>query len=261
MKHELVKIVIFDKNTEESKELKYLLSQESRYFTEEIDEVNNLEKLYEINNIAILIINLNDETKNVKIKELSHLAKKIIIIDKDNILKKSKLNKNIKVINDIQDNRVIAFTILYDYYIELKNEKEKLQSSYSSKKFEKTMNNFERDNNKTFIFDKIDEIVMENRYISSAGYEKLKVMLYFCVINKLEIDEEKNYNYFYNAIDRIFDEKEVIILNEIKSTISLIRKRKKTLKIQNYLEKIKGRQIVEQIILISKIIRKNIEKK
>ena len=129
MKHELVKIVIFDKNTEESKELKYLLSQESRYFTEEIDEVNNLEKLYEINNIAILIINLNDETKNVKIKELNHLAKKIVIIDKDNILKKSKLNKNIKVINDIQDNRVIAFTILYDYYIELKNEKEKLQSS------------------------------------------------------------------------------------------------------------------------------------
>ena len=80
------------------------------------------------------------------------------------------------------------------------------------KKFEKTMNNFERDNNKTFIFDKIDEIVMENRRNSSAGYEKLKVMLYFCIINKLEIDEEKNYNYFYNSIDRIFDEKEVIIL-------------------------------------------------
>lgn len=264
MKQEVVRIEILSKDVKSSEELKYAIIKESEYFEEKIDIIRKIEELHNVNNVNILMIIIDKELKKILKENLAMLkdkVNKVILIDKDkNILPKEfNMYKNIKITSGIKDNRVIAFSVLYDYYKELKNKREKNILKDQSKKLEKTMDKFEQGENKIVIFDKIDEIVMENRKNNSIGYEKLKIMIYFCIINKLHLDDDKNYNYFHKAIARIFNEKVNVILNEINSSINLIRKRKKQLKIQKYLEEIKGKQVIEQIILISEVVEKNIK--
>ncbi|WP_304683125.1 hypothetical protein [uncultured Clostridium sp.] len=259
MKEKIIQIVVFSRKQELAEKFKYAINWESRYFRQETKIINDIEELRKVKKVNILIV-LIDEQMNWEFIEfnkevLNSKTKECFIID----MQKRTITKNgiTELLRDSQDDKALAFKIVYDYYIELKKKNEKSQLSYNYKKLKKTMNKFEQGDNKSIILDKIDEVVMENRRNNSAGYEKLKTMIYFSIVNKLEVDSEKNYNYFHKAIARIFNENVTVILNEINSTIRIIRKRKKQLKIQEYLEEIKGKQIIEQIILISKIVEKS----
>lgn len=259
MKEKVIQIVIFSHNQELAENFKYAINLESKYFRQETIIINDIEELKKVKKVNILIV-LIDEQINEKFVEdnkeiLNNKSKECVVIDMQN---KTIKRRNItKEISKNEDDKALAFTILYDYSIKLNKKKEKSQLSYNYKKLKKTMEKFEQEEDKIVILDKIDEIVMENRKNNSIGYEKLKIMIYFCIINKLDIDSDKNYNYFHKAIARIFNEKVNVVLNEINSSINLIRKRKKQLKIQEYLREIKGKQVIEQIILISKIVEKN----
>lgn len=258
MKAEIIHIVILSKNRQLAEKFKYALNSESKYFKQQtkiVEEIEDFEK------VDILIV-IADEQINWKFIEDNKVvfkdqAKRSIIIDmQSRIIVRDNITK---FLSDSEDDKSLAFSILYNYYIDLKKNKERTQLSYNHKKLEKTMDKFEQGNNKMLILDKVDEVVMENKRNNSIGYEKLKIMIYFCIVNKLEIDSKKNYNYFHKAIARIFNDKVSVILNEINSTIHTIRRRKVHLKIQKDLEEMKGKLIIEQIILISKIVEKQLK--
>ncbi len=261
MKEKIIQIVIFSHDQELAGNFKYAINLESKYFKQETRIISDMKELQKGKKVNILIVLIGEQTElkfeKYDKEKLKSKSEELVVIDMQN--KTINRSNRTRALSKSQDNKALAFTILYDYSIELNKKKEKFQLSYNYKKLEKTMNKFEQGENKIVIFDKIDEIVMENRKNNSIGYEKLKIMIYFCIINKLHIDDDKNYNYFHKAIARIFNEKVNVILNEINSSINLIRKRKKQLKIQQYLEKIKGKQVIEKIILISEIVEKNIK--
>lgn len=260
MKKDVIQIVIYSNDIELAKKFNIAVKQESKYFKEETKIISKKEELDIVKDINILMILISDkkenELKNYKSKKIKNKAEKVVIVNmKERIVVEKDI---IKIMGKNQDEKAIAFSILYDYSIELKNKIEEDELSYNQKMLDETMEKFNTDDSQEKVFSKIDEIVMENRANYSIGYETLKIMIYFCIVNDINIDPEQKYNYFYKAIARIFNENVNVVIKNIGSTLNLIRKRKKKLKIQEKLEEIKGKQVIEQIILISKIVKQNL---
>ena len=266
MKQEVVKIKIFSKDVKSSEELKYAIIQESKYFKEKVDIIKNIEDFNNIEDVNILIVIIDNKLKNIIKENLTKLeskVEKIVFIDKNNniLAKEFSMYKNIKISSGIDDNKVIAFSILYDYYEKLKNKSEKHILKEQAKKIKNTIKKFDiNEELKKSLSDNIDKVVMENLSHNSAGYGDFKTMLMFCIINEIDINKEQNYDYIYKAVSKI-NNKRIIDLNKnIRNTLGLIRNRKKKLKIQDMLFKIKNRQAVEQVILISKEIKEELNK-
>lgn len=260
MKQEKIQIVLYSNDIELAEKFRKVIDQESKYFKEETTIISEEREFNILKDVNILIILINDELeekiKSYNSNEINDKAEKVVIIDiqKQNMVE----DKVIKTIGNNQDEKAIVFSILYDYSMKLKKKIEESELIYNKKMLEETMEKFNTDDNERKIFNKIDEVIMENKLNYSIGYEKLKTMIYFCIINKLNIDKEKRYNYFYKAIARIFNENVNVVIKDIGATLNLIRRRKRKLKIQEKIQEMKGKQIVEQIILISKIVENSL---
>lgn len=264
MNQEVVRIEILSKDIKSSEELKYAIIQESKYFEEKVHIIRKIEELNNTEKTNILIVIIDNKFEKIikdNLEMLKCKANEVIFICKGkNLLEGFKLYRNIKIFSGIEDNRAIAFSILYNYYEKLKNKREKHILKDQTKKLRNTMKKFQiSEELKASLSDSIDEIVMENLSHNSVGYEDLKTMIMFCIINEIDIDEEQNYEYIYKAVSEI-NNKRIIDLNKnVKTTLGLIRNRKKKLKIQEMLSKIKNRQAVEQVILISKEVKEKIK--
>lgn len=266
MKQEVVSIKIFSKNTKSAEELKNAIIKESKYFKEKVDNISNIKDLDNIKDVSILIVIIDNESKNILKEHLKILESKvneIILIDKNTNLLTKEFNtyRNIRIFSELKDNRAIAFSILYNYYEKLRNKREKYILKDQTKKFKSTMKKFEASEEiKVSLSDSIDKILMENLSHNSIGYEDFKTMIMFCVINGIDIDEERNYEYIYKALSKINNKRIIDLNRNIRNTLSLIRNRKKKLKIQKVLSQIKNKQVVEQVILISKEIKEKLNK-
>ncbi len=264
MNQEVVRIEILSKDIKSSEELKYAIIQESKYFEERVHITRKIEELNNIKEINILIVIIENRFEKMikdNLEMLKCKAKEVIFICKNKkLLEGFNLYRNIKIFSGIEDNRAIAFSILYNYYEKMKNKSEKHILKDQMKKLKNSMKKFEiSEESKASLSESIDEIVMENLSHNSVGYEDLKTMIMFCIINEIDIDEEQNYEYIYKAVSEINSKRIIDLKKNIKATLGLIRNRKKKLKIQEMLSKIKNRQAVEQVILIGKEVKKQIK--
>lgn len=120
MKKEIIKIVILSKDTKKAKIFMDAINQESKYFKEETEVVRDIEELSKISDIKILIYLISQsEQKKYSYEELESRAYRTIILDREKETMQSK--ETIKDISRYEDDRAIAFSILYDYYLELQN--------------------------------------------------------------------------------------------------------------------------------------------
>ncbi len=124
MKKKTIKIVIFCKDKEIAEKFRIAMEEESKYFKEEIITVKEMAELNKIRDIKLLIYIINsngqNELKKYKYEDLEEKSDKIIIIDKENEILQN--NDGIRSIKKYDDDRAIAFSILYNYYLEFKEE-------------------------------------------------------------------------------------------------------------------------------------------
>lgn len=263
MKKEIVRIAIISHNAEICEKLKYAFIQESKNFNVKIDVTTKIEDISKISSLNILIVIVDNELEeNIRenITILKNKVNRVILIDKNNLSKEFKTNKNIKIIPQTNDTRVIAFSILYEYNQKFIKKHEMQILKEQNNRLKKSMKKFNINNELVpKLSENIDKILMEGLSHNSEGYEDLKIMITFCIINEIDIDEQEHYEYIYEAISKIQNKRVYDIQVNIRNTLTLIRNRRKKLKIQKLLKQLKYNLAVENVILISKEIKKQIK--
>lgn len=264
MKKKIVRVVIFDENIEVLEKLKNAMTRESIFFEVEINLINEIDELSCLNKKDIFIINIEEVSKNnmkIDFQELSSKFINIFIINKYKIDVPVEIKniRKVRIISNIEDDRAIAFNILHYYYMKYKNNKKQYEIRKNKEKLKKTIEQFNKHTNKEELVLEIDRLLMEGTNTRFNGYEELRFMIMFCIVNEIKIDSNKNYNYIYEAIKSICKQDWYNFSKDIGGALLLIRKRKRKLYIQHLLEKIKGKQVIEQIILISQNINANLK--
>jgi len=112
----------------------------------------------------------------------------------------------------------------------------------------------ERNQKKEELLRNIEEKLFGNKKSNGVGYEELVTMLMYCSVNNIDVDEDRNYEYLYEAVGKIHNEYPSYVPSKISKMLGLLRQRKNKLEIQDFLKEITGRPIAEQVILISKKI-------
>lgn len=250
-------IVIFSKNNILAEKLKEGINKESKFFKQNTEIINDMESInnYECVDLLILLVDESMSMKYCNFKRFFKCVERDIIIDLDKGIIKNFYNNTSYEFARKFDERAIAFGILFDLYTDYqkKDQKEKLKNGM--KKLKQTMKQFEKkDSVKEKISNSIDEQLLDDRKCNCVGIDELKTMIMFCKINKLNIDENKEYDYIYEALGNIYNEYPSVITKNIGRALGELRHRKKKLKLQEYLEEIKGKPIAEQVILISQKI-------
>lgn len=251
------KIVILSKNNAIAEKLKEGINKESKFFKQNTEIINDMESIneFEYIDLLILIIDENMSLKYCNFKRFFQCVERDIIIDLDMGLVKDNYNHTSYEIGRKFDERAIAFGILFDLYTDYQRKGQDEKLKRGMKKLKQTMKQFEKkDSYKEKIANIIDKQLLEDRKCDCNGIEELKTMIMFCVINKLNVDEDKEYDYIYEALGNIYNEFPSVIARRIGSALGTLRHRKRKLKLQEYLEEIKGKQIAEQVILISQKI-------
>lgn len=251
------KIVILSKNNAIAEKLKEGINKESKFFKQNTEIINDMESIneFEYIDLLILLIDENMSLKYCNFKRFFQCVERDIIIDLDMGLVKDNYNHTSYEIGRKFDERAIAFGILFDLYTDYQRKGQDEKLKRGMKKLKQTMKQFEKkDSYKEKISNIIDKQLLEDRKCDCNGIEELKTMIMFCVINKLNVDEDKEYDYIYEALGNIYNEFPSVIARRIGSALGMLRHRKRKLKLQEYLEEIKGKQIAEQVILISQKI-------
>lgn len=252
------KIIIFSKNNVLAEKLKDGINKESNFFKQNTEIINEMELInnYEHIDLLILLIDENMSLKYCNFKKFFKCVERDVIIDLDKGLIKNFYNNTSYELERKFDERAIAFGILFDLYTDYqrKGQEEKLKNGM--KKLKQTMKQFEkRDSYKEEFSNSIDKQLLEGKKCNCIGIDELKTMIMFCKINKLEIDENKDYEYIYEALGNIYNEHSSIVVRRIGSALGGLRHRKRKLELQEYLQEIKGKPIAEQVILISQKIK------
>lgn len=255
MSKKIIEIIIFNQNIAVTEKIHNALISESMGFELKINLINKLEEIDSMKKRDILIIDV-DKNLDFNLEKLKTKFKNIIIIDKFKLFLTNTFKNSNKVylITEIQDYRVLAFNIIYNYYTKYKNEKELYEKRKCKKNSKKVIQKFNEYINKDELIIEIDKILMQGTNTKFNGYKELSFMIMFCIINKINIKRNKKYEYIYNAIELLYKEKWYIFNKNIRGALLLLRKRKNRLYIQTLLEKIKGKTIIEQVILISQHI-------
>lgn len=121
MNKQKVIIVILSRNKELAEKFKYAIDLQYNFFKRDIHIINRAKELENFNEINILI--LIDYDKN-KIRNIEDRAEKTVIIDmKKSIIKEGNEKRDISL---MEDEKVIAFSIIYDYYKKIKAKEEKI---------------------------------------------------------------------------------------------------------------------------------------
>lgn len=257
MSKEESKIVIFSKNNVLAEKLKEGINKEAKFFkqnTEIIDDLESLDK-FECINLLILLVDENMSMKYCNFKRFFKCVERDILIDLDVGLVKNFYNKTSYELSSKFDGRAIAFGILFDLYTDYQKKEQKEKLENGMKKLKQTMKQFEkRDSYKEKISHIIDKQLLEGTKCECRGIGELKTMIMFCIINKLKVDENKDYGFIYEAVGRVYNEYPSVVVSRIGNALGILRHRKRKLKLQEFLEEIKGKQIAEQVILISQKI-------
>lgn len=252
------KIIILSQNNALAEKLKEGINKEAKFFKQNTEIINDMELInkYEYIDLLILLIDENMSLKYCNFKRFFQCVKRDIIIDLDNGLIRDNYNHTSYEFGRKFDERAIAFGILFDLYTDYQRKGQDKKFKRGMKKLKQTMKQFDgkRDSYKEKISNIIDKQLLEDRKCDCNGIEELKTMIMFCVINKLNIDENKDYDFIYEALGNIYNEFPSVIARKIGSALGTLRHRKRKLKLQEYMEEIKGKQIAEQVILISQKI-------
>ena len=116
-----VNVVIYSKEDKILNDFKCAFEKESKYFNNNIQTIKETKELKEIEKVDLLIVVFNEKTINCT-KILSNKTEKIIIVDlKNELIKYFQLNTIEGIKN--KDFRVIAFSIAFGFYNELRNRK------------------------------------------------------------------------------------------------------------------------------------------
>lgn len=251
------KIVILSKNNTLAEKLKEGINKESKFFKQNTEIINDMELInkFEQIDLLILLIDENMALKFCNFKRFFKCVKRDVIIDVDFGTVKNNYNHTSYEFGRKFDERAIAFGILIDLHTDYQKKGQDEKLKRGMKKLNQTMKQFEkRDSYKEKISNIIDKQLLEDRKCDCSGIEELKTMIMFCVINKLNVEENKEYDFIYEALGNIYNEFPSIIARRIGSALGTLRHRKRKLKLQDYMEEIKGKQIAEQVILISQKI-------
>ncbi len=253
MNNNVVNIVIYSKETEILNDLKYAIEKECTFFKQNTQIVNDIKKVDKIENINILIVVFKNQRMNI-VKNLNNKAEKLIIVD----LKKGIIKGNQEKVEEItktEDIRAIAFSIVFNYYDESRKKKFEEVQKQNDSNLDKGLNKFEgKENFKREISLKIDKALTINGR-NFKGFEELKTMIMFCIINDISIKENSNdYNYIYDATAKILNETKGRMKDNITTGLAVVRHRKCKSKIGNCIIEVKTKPITEQIILIGKEI-------
>lgn len=247
MNKQKVLIVILSKNKELAEKFKYAIDLQYNFFKREIHIINKEKDLKDFSEINILIL-LDPE--KYKIKDMEARIEKTVIIDmKKNIIKEDNEKRDISL---MKDEKAIAFSIIYNYYKEIKaKEEEKKQYDYEKVKLlvEKFQNS---EDDRIKLSKKIDEIIIGNDKSIFIGYKELRSMLILQKVCNIEMQGE--YNYIYITLVKILNESEGAIKHNLRNALKILRNRAKDTRIQEVLQMSKGRQVIEQIILLGQVI-------
>lgn len=254
MDNDVVDIVIYSKEPRIANNLKYAIEKECTFFKQNTQVINDIEKLDKIKNINILIVVYKNQLIN-EFKSFDNKAEKVIIVDlKKGIIKEKQ--ETVEKIKKIEDIRAIAFSIVFNYYDESRKKKFEEEQKQNDSNLDKALNKFEnKEDSKREISLKIDKALTINGRIFK-GFEELKTMIMFCIINDISIKENSNdYNYIYDATAKILNETKGRMKDNITTGLAVVRHRKCKNKIGNCVMEVKTKPIAEQVILIGKEIR------
>lgn len=117
MKKPIIRIVIFSESKKTAKEFENAIKLESKYFKEETIVINDIEELEKVSEVKMLIyITNNTNASMYDNHDFENITSNIIVINK----KEKVINNNgtKSSIARFEDDRAIAFSILYNYYLE-----------------------------------------------------------------------------------------------------------------------------------------------
>lgn len=135
-----VNVVIYSKEDKILNDFKCAFEKESKYFNNNIQTIKETKELKEIEKVDLLIVVFNEKTINCT-KILSNKTEKIIIVDlKNELIKDFQLNTIEGIKN--KDFRVIAFSIAFGFYNELRNRDFEIQQNNAKNNSE--LNNYNK---------------------------------------------------------------------------------------------------------------------
>ena len=145
-----VNVVIYSKEDKILNDFRCAFEKESKYFYNNIQTIKEPKELNEIKKVDLLIVVFNEKTINCT-KILSDKTEKIIIVNLKNEIIKDFQSNTIEGIKN-KDFRVIAFSIAFGFYDELRNRDFEIQqnnaknnselNNYSKKSVHKSKRNF-----------------------------------------------------------------------------------------------------------------------
>lgn len=259
MEKKLVKLAIISINAEMTLKFRDSIIKQNQYFRRvEIEIFNDIK---EVESANILVI-FSDQNLKLESKKASIILKgkisKVFAVNIDSGLTwdcgkeeyKTFFNESTKKI----DLNAIAFSILYNYYDFLVGEEKKIKKVLNKLKRKETIEAYNKYKHKEILSYNIDQIIMENQKHGFCGYEELKTMIMFCIINKEKIKYDKDYTYIQDAMCEICDHTIYNIKNNIEVAIYIIVSKKKILKIQPILIRMRGRGYIEKAIIMGKVV-------